>query len=94
MSMIMRRTLHVDSNFIVQDDKKELFEASTEYGQPSIHSTSGIMLTQFGFSETGKYTVSVVIEGLNFFPIKPLPINFTATVTDISDGSSHIVLSS
>jgi hypothetical protein len=87
------RTRHVDCDLIIRKDNLDLFKASEQYGEPSIHSPDGIMLTSFGFNETGNYRISVEIEGLNFFPIKPLFVDFGATVSHLSDGSLKIVLS-
>jgi hypothetical protein len=47
----------------------------------------------FGFNETGRYTLSVEVGGLNFFPIKPLFVDFFATTSKMSDGSFRSVLS-
>ena len=87
------RTRHVDCDLIIEKSKSELFKASEQYGEPSIHTPNGIMLNSFGFNETGKYTITVEIEGLNFFPIKPLFVTFIATITAMPDGSSKLILS-
>lgn len=86
------RTRHVDCDFIIRNSKGVLFKSSEQYGEPSIHSPDGIMLTSFGFNKTGEYKISVEVEGLNFFPIKPLYVDFSASVTRMSDNSSRIVL--
>lgn len=86
------RTRHVDCDFMIRNSKGVLFKSSEQYGEPSIHSPDGIMLTSFGFNKTGEYKISVEVEGLNFFPIKPLYVDFTATVTRMSDNSSRILL--
>ena len=70
------RTRHVDCDLIVRKSGTELFKASKQYGEPLIHSPNGIYLTSFGFNETGRYTLSVEVGGLNFFPIKPLFVDF------------------
>jgi hypothetical protein len=86
------RTRHVDCDLIISG-KGKLFKASEQYGEPLIHSPDGIMLTSFDFNQTGKYMISVEIAGLNFFPIKPLYVDFTASVSVTSEGNSRIVLS-
>jgi len=86
------RTRHVDCDFIIRNSKEVLFKSSEQYGEPSIHSPDGIMLTSFGFNKTGEYKISVEVEGLNFFPIKPLYVDFRASVTRMPDNSSRIVL--
>jgi hypothetical protein len=87
------RTRHVDCDLIISNGNAVLFKASEQYGEPLIHSPDGIMLTSFGFNKTGEYKVSVEVAGLNFFPIKPKFVDFTASVTHTSDNSSKIVLS-
>lgn len=87
------RTRHVDCDLIVRKSGTELFKASKQYGEPLIHSPNGILLTSFGFNETGRYTVSVEVGGLNFFPIKPLFVDFFATTSKMSDGSFRSILS-
>jgi hypothetical protein len=87
------RTRHVDCDLIVRKSGTELFKASKQYGEPLIHSPNGILLTSFGFNETGRYTLSVEVGGLNFFPIKPLFVDFFATTSKMSDGSFRSILS-
>ena len=87
------RTRHVDCDLIVRKSGTELFKASKQYGEPLIHSPNGILLTSFGFNETGRYTLSVEVGGLNFFPIKPLFVDFFATISKMSDGSFRSILS-
>jgi hypothetical protein len=88
------RTSHVDCDLVVKTNGTEVFKASDEYGEPSIHTTDGIMLTQYKFNQIGKYTISVVVEGLNFLPVKPLAVNFTANVKATPNGISKILISS
>ena len=87
------RTRHVDCDLIVRKSGTELFKASKQYGEPLIHSPNGILLTSFGFNETGRYTLSVEVGGLNFFPINPLFVDFFATISKMSDGSFRSILS-
>lgn len=89
-----QRTRHVDNDLIIRNNNSAVFNASSEFGGQTIHATNGITLTQFNFNQTGKYEISVIVEGLNFFPIKPLFVDFTATVTNTSDGGSRVVISS
>ena len=63
-----------------------MFKASKQYGEPLIHSPNGILLTSFGFNETGRYTLSVEVGGLNFFPIKPVFVDFFATISKFQMG--------
>ena len=86
------RTRHVDCDLIIRKNETELFTASKQYGETFIHSPNGILLTSFGFNETGKYTISVEAEGLNFIPIKPVLADFSATVSKMSDGRLRIIL--
>lgn len=88
------RTRHVDCDLIVRKSGMGLFKASKQYSEPLIHSPNGILLTSFGFNETGRYTLSVEVGGLNFFPIKPLFVDFFATTSKMSDGSFRSILSS
>ena len=87
------RTRHVDCDLIVRKSGTELFKAYKQYGEPLIHSPNGILLTSFGFNETGRYTLAVEVGGLNFFPIKPLFVDFLLPLVKMSDGSFRSILS-
>ena len=86
------RTRHVDCDLVIRKNETKLYTASKQYGEEFIHSPNGIMLTSFGFNETGKYTISVEAEGLNFIPIKPVFADFSATVSKMSDGRLKLLI--
>jgi hypothetical protein len=72
---------HVDFNFIVIKDGKEVFRASNQTGQPQIplHSIPGTMdipLFTYDFQKIGKYTIKIPVFGILFNPIIPEEAEF------------------
>lgn len=72
---------HVDFNFIVLKDGKEVFSASNQTGQPQIplHSIPGTMdipLFTYDFEKTGEYTIKILVFGILFNPIIPEEAEF------------------
>jgi len=72
---------HVDFNFIIVKDGKEVFSASNQTGQPHIplHSIPGTMdipLFTYDFQKTGEYTIKIPIFGILFNPIIPEEAEF------------------
>ena len=73
---------HVDFNFIVLKDGKEVFRASNQTGQPNIplHSIPGTMdipLFTYNFQKSGEYTIKIPVFGILFNPIIPEEAEFT-----------------
>ncbi|MGH9953433.1 MAG: hypothetical protein ACRD5J_17585 [Nitrososphaeraceae archaeon] len=73
---------HVDFNFIILKDGKEVFSASNQTGQPNIplHSIPGIIdipIFTYDFQRTGEYTFKIPVFGILFNPIKPEEAVFT-----------------
>ena len=73
---------HVDFNFIVLKDGKEVFRASNQTGQPDIplHSIPGTMdipLLTYDFQKSGEYTIKIPVFGILFNPIIPEEAEFT-----------------
>lgn len=67
---------HVDFNFIIMMDGKEVFRASNQTGQPNIplHSIPGTMdipLFTYDFQKSGEYTIKIPVFGILFNPIIP-----------------------
>lgn len=72
---------HVDFNFIIIKDGKEVFSASNQTGQPQIplHSIPGTMdipLFTYDFQKTGEYIIKIPIFGILFNPIIPEEAEF------------------
>ncbi|MPZ07870.1 MAG: hypothetical protein GEU26_15890 [Nitrososphaeraceae archaeon] len=72
---------HVDFNFIIMKDGKEVFSASNQTGQPQIplHSIRGTMdipLFTYDFEKTGEYTIKIPVFGILFNPIIPEEAKF------------------
>ena len=72
---------HVDFNFIIIKDGKEVFSASNQTGQPQIplHSIPGTMdipLFTYDFQKTGEYTIKIPVSGILFNPIIPEEAEF------------------
>jgi hypothetical protein len=67
---------HVDFNFIIIKDGKEVFRASNQTGQPNIplHSIPGTMdipLFTYDFQKSGEYIIKIPVVGILFNPIIP-----------------------
>lgn len=72
---------HVDFNFIIIKDGKEVFRASNQTGQSQIplHSILGTMdipLFTYDFQKTGEYTIKIPVFGILFNPIMPEEAEF------------------
>ena len=72
---------HVDFNFIIINDGKEVFRASNQTGQPNIplHSIPGTMdipLFTYDFQRTGEYVIKIPVFGILFNPIIPEEAEF------------------
>jgi hypothetical protein len=84
---------HFYCDLIILKDNIELFKISRKYGEPLYHVISGTFLASFPFNETGIYKVAVEVAGINFIPIKPVFVNFSAIVPPTSDENLKIKLS-
>lgn len=67
---------HVDFDFIIIKDGKEVFKASNQTGKPNVplHSITGTMnipIITYDFQKTGTYTIKIPVFGILFNPIKP-----------------------
>ena len=72
---------HVDFNFIIVKNGKEVFRASNQTGQPHIplHSIPGTMdipLFTYDFEKTGESTIKIPVFGILFNPIIPEEAKF------------------
>lgn len=74
--------LHADTDILISKDGKELYRASNEFSQPFVHTPNGIVLSSYKFPESGQYIITVKILGINFMPVNPKQVNFSANVTD------------
>jgi hypothetical protein len=50
-----------------------------------VHTPNGIVLSSYKFPESGQYMITVKILGINFMPVNPQQVNFTANVNDSND---------
>jgi hypothetical protein len=77
--------LHADTDILISKDGNELYKASNEFSQPFVHTPNGIVLSSYKFPDSGQYIITVKILGINFMPVNPKEVNFTANVTDSND---------
>jgi hypothetical protein len=77
--------LHADTDILISNDGKELYRASNEFSQPFVHTPNGIVLSSYKFPDSEQYIITVKILGINFMPVNPRQVNFTANVTDSND---------
>lgn len=88
------RLRHVDRDLIIVKDNNELFKISSKYGEPLYHVISGTFLASYQFNEAGIYKLSVELVGINFIPINPVFVNFTAIVSSAANENLRINLAS
>ena len=77
--------LHADTDIIVYKDGNELYKASNAFSQPFVHTPNGIVLSSYNFPDSGQYTITVKILGINFMPVNAKQVNFITNVTDSND---------
>jgi hypothetical protein len=75
---------HIDYDFKITKDDKQLFQASGAAGQAGIplHTSEGVVTIPYTFQGTGLYLVNVTVYGILFNQINPeyalFPINVVA----------------
>jgi hypothetical protein len=73
---------HIDYDFVIMKDGKEIFKASAQAGQQQpIHSTEGTVTIPYKFEDQGDYLIKVTISGIRFLPIEPETATFPLKVT-------------
>ena len=75
---------HIDYDFVIIKDGKEVFSASNESGQPGkpLHTAESVVTIPYNFRETGNdYSIKVSVFGILFNPIKPESAEFPIKVT-------------
>lgn len=80
---------HADTDIVISKDGNELFNTSSEYRQPFVHTPNGIVLSSYRFPEAGQYVITVKILGINFMPVNTKQVNFSANVTESND--KHLI---
>lgn len=63
--------VHVDYDFQVLDNGKEIFSAAKQINQPLLHTAEGSVTIPFMFSSSGVYSIKIPVLGVNFIPINP-----------------------
>ena len=63
--------VHVDYDFQVLDNGKEIFSAAKQINQPLLHTAEGSVTIPFMFSSSGVYSINIPVLGINFIPINP-----------------------
>ena len=63
--------VHVDYDFQVLQNGKEIFSAAKQINQPLLHTAEGSVTIPFTFSSPGVYSIKVPVFGINFIPINP-----------------------
>jgi hypothetical protein len=63
--------VHVDYDFAITKMNSEVFRASSETGQPLLHTAEGIVKIPYKFDQGGQYSIQISVMGINFIPIKP-----------------------
>jgi len=63
--------VHVDYDFQVLKNRKEIFSAAKQINQPLLHTAEGSITIPFMFSSSGSYSIKIPVLGINFIPINP-----------------------
>ena len=63
--------VHVDYDFHVLKNGKEIFSAAKQINQPLLHTAEGSITIPFMFSSSGSYSIKIPVLGVNFIPINP-----------------------
>jgi hypothetical protein len=63
--------VHVDYDFQVLKNGKEIFSAAKQINQPLLHTAEGSVTIPFMFSSPGSYSIKIPVLGVNFIPINP-----------------------
>lgn len=61
--------VHVDYDFIIFKDNKEMFSAAKQIQQPLLHTAEGMVTIPYQFINPGEYDLKILIFGINFIPI-------------------------
>lgn len=77
--------LHADTDISFSKNGKVLYKASNEFSQPFVHTPNGIVLSSYVFPESGLYTITAKVLGINFMPVIPKEVNFKANVVELND---------
>jgi hypothetical protein len=72
--------VHVDYDFQVLDNGKEIFSAAKQINQPLLHTAEGSVTIPFVFSSPGVYSIKIPVLGINFIPINPEYAEFKLVV--------------
>jgi hypothetical protein len=74
---------HVDYDFLITNNGKNVFSASSSTGQTGtpLHTAEGIVTIPYEFKTPGVYTLTVKVYGILFNPIKPESADFPIKVT-------------
>jgi hypothetical protein len=68
--------VHVDYDFQVLKNGKEVFSAAKQINQPLLHTAEGSVTIPFMFSSPGSYSIKIPVLGINFIPINPEDAEF------------------
>src|SRR5919201_750878 len=73
---------HIDYDFIIMNNGKEVFQASQLEGQPGkpLHTAEGVVTIPYTFQSSGDYSINVQVFGILFNPIKPESAQYSIKV--------------
>jgi hypothetical protein len=74
---------HIDYDFVIMKNGKEVFSASNQTGQPGkpLHTAESVVTIPYKFADTGNnYSIKVSVEGILFNPIRPESVEFPIKV--------------
>ena len=74
---------HIDYDFLIDKNGKNLFSASSSTGQTGtpLHTAEGVVTIPYVFQTPGNYTLTVKVYGILFNPIRPESADFSINAT-------------
>jgi hypothetical protein len=72
--------VHVDYDFIILSNDKEVFSASKQTAQPLLHTAEGVVTIPYNFASPGFYNIKIPVLGINFVPLNPELAEFEVQV--------------
>jgi hypothetical protein len=72
---------HVDYDFVIEKDDKQVFSAAAQTGQPYLHTAEPIVYIPYKFEEQDEYSIRVTVYAIYFFPLEPETATFQVAVT-------------
>jgi hypothetical protein len=67
---------HIDYNLIIKHEQTDVFNASKQLNQPTLHTAEGVVSIPYKFTSQGSYLIWISVLGIDLFPIEPEYVDF------------------